>query len=72
MATRPHVATDQDAGLIRGLEVTTANLHDAAELGAILPQAPGDTYGDSAFSGGSAERLVMDRGGRSQTVWAGI
>ncbi len=69
---KAHVATDQDAGLIRGLEVTTANLHDAAELGAILPQAPGDTYGDSAFSGGSAERLVMDRGGRSQTVWAGI
>ena len=30
---KAHVATDQDAGLIRGIEVTTANVHDAAELG---------------------------------------
>jgi IS5 family transposase len=29
---KAHVATDQDAGLIRGVEVTTANVHDAAEL----------------------------------------
>jgi transposase, IS5 family len=43
-----HVATDQKAGLIRGVEITTANVHDAAELGSILPDAPGDTYGDSA------------------------
>ena len=43
-----HVATDQEAGLIRGVEITTANVHDAAELGSILPDAPGDTYGDSA------------------------
>jgi len=35
-----HVATDQEAGLIRGVEVTTANAHDASELGAILPKAP--------------------------------
>ena len=34
---KAHVATDQDAGLIRGVEVTTANVHDAAELNAICP-----------------------------------
>jgi len=44
-----HVATDQGAGLIHGVEVTTANVHDAAELGAILPEAPEDTYSDSAY-----------------------
>ena len=28
---KAHVATDQDAVLIRGVEVTTANVHDAAD-----------------------------------------
>src|SRR5829696_1521079 len=45
------VATDQEAGLIRGMEVTTANIHDAAELEAVLPPDPGAVYGDSAFAG---------------------
>ncbi len=31
---KAHVATDEGAGLIRGVEVTTANVHDAAELAA--------------------------------------
>jgi IS5 family transposase len=69
---KAHIATDQDAGLIRRLEVTTANVHDAAELGAILPEAPGDVFGDSAFSGGPAERTIIGRGGRPCTVWTGI
>lgn len=69
---KAHVATDQDAGLIRGLEVTTANVHDAAELGKVLPPEPGDMYGDSAFSGGPAERVIIGRGGRPRTVWSSI
>ena len=40
---KAHVATDQEAGLICGVEITTANVHDAAELEAILPDAPGHT-----------------------------
>ena len=44
---KAHVTTDQDAWLIRGIEVTAANVHDAAELDAILPGSAGDTYGDS-------------------------
>ncbi len=35
---KAHVATDQEAGLIRGVEITTANIHDAAELEAVLPR----------------------------------
>ena len=31
-----HVATDQEAGLVRGVAVTAANVHDGAELDAIL------------------------------------
>src|ERR671912_2098882 len=57
------VATDQDAGLIRGVEITTANVHDAAELEAVLPPEPGDVYGDSAFAGARAEGIIRARGG---------
>ena len=53
---KAHVATDQGAGLIRGVEVTTANVHDAAELEAVLPSEPGDVYGDSAFNGDKPAR----------------
>ena len=55
---KAHIATDQDAVLIRGVEVTTANIHDAAELKAILPDAPGDTYGDTASSGSRPEATI--------------
>ena len=69
---KAHVATDEGAGLVRGVEVTTANVHDAAELAAVLPPEPGNVYGDSAFTGGSAERLIISHGGRPRTVWTGI
>jgi len=69
---KAHVATDEGAGLVRGVEVTTANVHDAAELERVLPPEPGDVYGDSAFTGGPAERLIIGRGGRPCTVWTGI
>ena len=68
---KAHVATDQDAGLIRGLEVTTANVHDAAELDAILPEDPGDTYGDSAFNGNKSAAIIRARGGTMRVVHDG-
>lgn len=68
---KAHVATDQEAGLIRGVEVTTANAHDASELGAILPAAPGDTYGDSAYQGDRPEGIIRARGGRPRVVCTG-
>ena len=68
---KAHVATDQDAGLIRGVEVTTANVHDAAELDAILPEAPGNTYGDTAYSGSRPEGAIRARGGTPRIVHTG-
>jgi transposase, IS5 family len=68
---KAHVATDQDAGLVLGVEVTTANVHDAAELEAILPDAPGDTYGDSAFAGSRTEGAIRARGGTPRIVRTG-
>src|SRR3954464_9735061 len=55
---KAHVATDQEAGLIRGMEITTANIHDAAELEAVLPPEPGAVYGDSAFAGARTEGVI--------------
>ncbi len=69
--TKAHVVTDQEAGLIRGVAVTTANVHDAAELDAILPEAPGDTYGDSAYAGARSEGIVRARGGTPPMVHTG-
>ena len=68
---KAHVATDQEAALIRGVEVSTANVHDASELEAVLPAEPGDVYGDSAFSGSRSERVIAARGGRPLTVQTG-
>jgi IS5 family transposase len=72
---KAHVATDERAELIRGVEVTTANVHDAAELDAVLPPEPGDVYCDSAFAGSRSERTITARGGRpriAQTAtWGG-
>jgi IS5 family transposase len=55
--------------------VTTANTHDAASLDSILPEAPGDTYGDRAFAGPRPEAAIRARGGRPRVVhtatWGG-
>ena len=68
---KAHLATDQDAVLIRGVEVTTANVHDAAELGTVLPDAPGDVYGDSAYAGNRPETAIRARGGTPRVVHTG-
>ena len=72
---KAHVATDAGAGLVRGVEVTTANVHDAAELDAVLPSEPGDVYADSAFGGDRAWKAIRSRGGMPRVVhthtWGG-
>ena len=37
----------------------------------LLPK-PGDVFGDSAFSGGPAKRVIISHGGRPRTVWTGV
>ena len=72
---KAHVATDQGAGLVRGVEVTTANVHDAAELERVLPPEPGEVFGDSAFAGDRAWSAIRSRGGMPCVVhthtWGG-
>ena len=68
---KAHVATHEGAGLIRGGEVTTANVHDAAELAAVLPEQPGRVYADSAVAGRKAEAVIRTRGGVPWTIGTG-
>jgi IS5 family transposase len=68
---KAHVATDEGAGLVRGVEVTTANVHDAAELAAVLPDDPGEVYGDSAFGGTRSVNAIHFKGGVPAVVGAG-
>jgi IS5 family transposase len=68
---KAHVATDQAAGLILGVAVTSANVHDAAQLDAVLPAEPGDVYGDSAFNGSRVQATIAARGGRALIVQTG-
>jgi transposase, IS5 family len=68
---KAHVATDEAAGLVRAVEVTTANVHDAAELAAVLSDEPGKVYADSAFAGRKAENIIRARGGIPWTVGTG-
>ena len=68
---KAHVATDEGAGLVRGIEVTTANVHDAAELEAVLPAAPGEVYGDGAFAGQRSADIIRAKGGMPAVVQTG-
>jgi IS5 family transposase len=68
---KAHVATDQAAVLIRAVEVTTATVHDAEQMQAVLPSEPGEVYGDCAFAGRAAERVIIARGGTPQVVHTG-
>jgi transposase, IS5 family len=47
---KAHVATDEAGGLVRSVEVTTANVHDGTMLEAVLPHEPGDVYADNAYA----------------------
>jgi transposase, IS5 family len=68
---KAHISTDQNAVLIEAVEVTTANVHDAALLAAVLPAEPGEVFADSAFASGNAERVIIAHGGKPRTVQTG-
>ena len=69
---KAHVATDEEAGLVRSVEVTTANIHDGTMLEAVLPHDPGDVYGDSAYSAGRFTDVIRARGGTARVVYTHI
>ena len=66
---KAHVATDEAGGLVRSVEVTTANVHDGIMLDAVLPSDPGEVYADSAYAAGRFTDVIRARGGVPRVVY---
>src|SRR5215210_3038975 len=67
---KAHVATDEAGGLVRSVEITTANVHDGIMLDAVLPQEPGEVYADSAYAADRFTNVIRARGGVPRVVYA--
>jgi IS5 family transposase len=46
---KAHIAADKDTGLIREVETTPANEAGVTIAPAIIPDEPGEVYGDKAY-----------------------
>src|SRR5829696_8828856 len=72
---KAHVATDEAGGLVRTVEITTANVHDGIMLEAVLPSDPGEVYADSAYAADRFTNVIRARGGVPRVVhthtWGG-
>jgi transposase, IS5 family len=72
---KAHVATDEAGGLVRSVEITTANVHDGIMLEAVLPHEPGEVYADNAYAAGRFTDVIQARGGVPRVVhthtWGG-
>ena len=68
---KAHIATDEEGGLIRSVEVTTANVHDGTVLQAVLPTEPGEVYADSAYAARRFTDVIRARGGQPKVVQTG-
>src|SRR5215208_2804604 len=66
---KAHIATDETGGLVRSVEVTTANVHDGTMLDAVLPSDPGEVYADSADAADRFTDVIRTRGGVPRVVY---
>src|SRR5215212_3862822 len=66
---KAHVATDEAGGLVRTVEITTANVHDGIMLEAVLPSDPGEVYADSAYAADRFTSVIRARGGVPRVVY---
>jgi transposase, IS5 family len=66
---KAHIATDAAGGLVRSVEITTANVHDGIMLEAVLPHDLGEVYGDSAYSAARFTDVIRARGGKARVVY---
>ena len=66
---KAHVATDGAGGLVRSVEITTANVHDGIMLAAVLPSDPGEVYADSAYAADRFTNVIRAHGGVPRVVY---
>lgn len=60
---KAHIAADKDTGIIRAAETTPANEADVSMAPDIIPDAPGEVYGDKAYDALSVEKAIEAKGG---------
>ena len=60
---KAHVGADAETALAAHLSVTPANVHDGREGPAVLPDAPGKVFADSAYRGQHFAAAVRAKGG---------
>lgn len=60
---KAHVGADAETALVEQLSVTPANVHDGREGPAVLPDAPGEVFADSAYRGQHFAAAVRTKGG---------
>jgi IS5 family transposase len=69
---KAHVASDQDGGIVRAVEITPANVNDGRMLEAVLPENPGEVYADLAYATAANEALIRAAGGQSCLPGRGV
>ncbi len=65
---KAHVAADADTALVVEVAVTPGNVHDGRAGAAVIPDAPGRVYADSAYRGSRFAEAVTTRGGTAHVV----
>ena len=68
---KAHIAADKDTGLIRKVETTPANEADVSIAPAIIPEEPGEVYGDKAYDALSVEKAILAAGGTARLLRKG-
>jgi IS5 family transposase len=68
---KAHIAADKDTGIIREVETTAANEADVNVAPAIIPDDPGEVYGDRAYDALSVEAAVEAKGGTPKLMRKG-
>lgn len=68
---KAHVAADRDTGLIREVVVTPANEADVSVGPEIIPDEPGEVYGDKAYDAWTVEKAILRAGGTPRLLRKG-
>jgi transposase, IS5 family len=68
---KAHIAADKDTGIIREVETTPANEADVNVAASIIPDAPGEVYGDKAYDALSVEAAIEAKGGTPKLMRKG-
>jgi transposase, IS5 family len=68
---KAHISADKDTGIIRTVETTPANEADVAVAPSIIPDRPGEVYGDRAYDALSVAAAIEASGGTSKLMRKG-